>query len=301
MTDAHDIVADRAGERLDVFVARRMPELTRSRARRLIDLALVTVDGRPPAKAGVALEAGQRVVVTLPAPEPSNLEPESIPLSVIYEDDDLLVIDKPPGLAVHPSPGHAQHTLVNAVLAHCPDLSGIGGEGRPGIVHRLDKDTSGLIIVAKNDAAHVSLARQLKERQVEKTYLALVDGRVEPPEGVIDAPVGRHPVHRKKMAVVERGREARTRYRVLREVDGRSLIEARPETGRTHQIRVHLAHIGHPIAGDPLYGRPHALLERQFLHAQRLAFRHPRTGERIELSAPLPDDLARVLDGPPKT
>jgi 23S rRNA pseudouridine1911/1915/1917 synthase len=301
VTDTRDLVVDRAGERLDVFVARRLPELTRSRVRRLIDLALVTVDGRPPAKAGVALETGQRVRVTLPKPEPSSLEPESIPLSIVYEDDDLLVVDKPPGLAVHPSPGHARHTLVNAVLGHCPDLSGIGGEGRPGIVHRLDKDTSGLIIVAKNDAAHLSLARQLKEREVEKTYLALVDGRVEPPEGLIDAPIGRHPVHRKKMAVVERGREARTRYRVLREVDGRSLLEVRPETGRTHQIRVHLAHIGHPIAGDSLYGRAHPLLDRQFLHAQRLAFRHPRTGERIELSAPLPDDLRRVLDGPPKT
>ncbi|MEX1255537.1 MAG: RluA family pseudouridine synthase [Dehalococcoidia bacterium] len=299
MTDSHDIVADRSGERLDVFVARRLPELTRSRVRRLIDLHLVTVDGRPPAKAGVALERGQRIVVSLPAPEPSTLEPESIPLSVVYEDDDMLVVDKAPGLAVHPSPGHARHTLVNAVLAHCPDLSGIGGEGRPGIVHRLDKDTSGLIIVAKNDAAHLSLARQLKERQVEKTYLALVDGRVEPPDGEIDAAIGRHPVHRKKMAVVERGRAARTRYRVLREVDGRSLLEVRPETGRTHQIRVHLAHIGHPIAGDPLYGRAHPLLERQFLHAHRLAFRHPRTGERIELSAPLPDDLARVVSAAP--
>jgi 23S rRNA pseudouridine1911/1915/1917 synthase len=295
VTDTHDLIADRQGERLDVFVARRLPELTRSRVRRLIDAGHVTVGGRPPTKAGLALEAGQRVRVTLPRPEASTLEPEPLPLRIVYEDADLLVVDKPPGLAVHPSPGHARGTLVNAVLAHCPDLSGIGGEGRPGIVHRLDKDTSGLIIVAKNDAAHLSLARQLKERQVEKTYLALVEGRVEPPEGLIDAPVGRHPVHRRKQAVVERGREARTRYRVLREVDRRSLLEVRPETGRTHQIRVHLAHIGHPVAGDPLYGRAHPLLTRQFLHAQRLAFRHPRTGQRIELTAPLPEDLARAV------
>ncbi len=298
MADVHDLVADCAGERLDVFVARRLPELTRSRVRRLIDEGLVTVDGRLPAKAGVKLEVGQPVQVTLPVPQPIDLKPEPIPLRIVYEDDDLLVVDKPAGLPVHPSAGHAQHTLVNAVLAHCPGLSGLGGEGRPGIVHRLDKDTSGLIIVAKNDAAHVSLARQLKERRVEKTYLALVEGRLRPVEGVIEAPVGRHPRDRKRMAVVERGREARTRYRVLREVDGRSLVEVRPETGRTHQIRVHFAAIGHPLAGDPLYGRGSARprsLKRQFLHAQRLAFAHPRTGERLELEAPLADDLAETL------
>jgi 23S rRNA pseudouridine1911/1915/1917 synthase len=295
VSDRHELFADSDGERLDVFVARRLPDLTRSRVHRLIGLGHVQVDGRQPRKSGEPLDEGQLVVVTLPPPTPSTLEPEAIPLSVAYEDGDLLVVDKPAGLAVHPSPGHASHTLVNAVLAHCPDLSGIGGEGRPGIVHRLDKDTSGLIIVAKNDAAHLSLARQLKERKVEKTYLALVDGRVEPAHGLIDAPIGRHPVHRKKMAVVERGRDARTSYRVLREVDGRSLLEVRPETGRTHQIRVHLAHAGHPIASDSLYGRPHPLLSRQFLHAHRLAFRHPRTGERIELSAALPDDLARAV------
>ncbi|MEX0786144.1 MAG: RluA family pseudouridine synthase, partial [Dehalococcoidia bacterium] len=184
MTDVQSLTADRSGERLDVFVARSLPAgLTRSRVRRLIDRGLVTIDGRPATKAGVTLEAGQRIEVTLPPPERTTLEPEAIPLSIVYEDDDILVVDKPAGLAVHPSPGHASHTLVNAVLAHCPKLSGIGGEGRPGIVHRLDKDTSGLIIVAKNDAAHLSLARQLKERRIEKTYLALVDGRVEPPDG----------------------------------------------------------------------------------------------------------------------
>jgi 23S rRNA-/tRNA-specific pseudouridylate synthase len=205
------LVAESAGERLDVFVARRLPGLTRSRARRLIDEGLVTVDGRLPAKAGQPLEPGQRVDVTLPAPERATLAPEAVPLRILYEDEDLLVIDKPPGLDVHPSPRHAAHTLVNAVLAHCPELSRAGGEGRPGIVHRLDKDTSGLIIVAKNDEAHVSLARQLSDRKIEKTYLALVEGRPRRPEGVIDAPLGRHPRDRKKIAVVERGRAARDR------------------------------------------------------------------------------------------
>ena len=297
MAEVHDLVADIDGERLDVFVARRLPELTRSRVRKLIDEGCVTVDGHAPKKAGIALETGRRVQVTIPPVRPSTLEPEAIPLRIVYEDGDILVVDKPAGLAVHPSAGHASHTLVNAVLAHCPDLSGIGGEGRPGIVHRLDKDTSGLIIVAKNDAAHVALSRQLKERRVEKTYVALVEGRVRPAEGVIDAPLGRHPVQRKKQAVVARGREARTRYRVLREIDGRSLLEVRPETGRTHQIRVHLASIGHPITGDALYGRgaPPGL-RRQFLHAQRLAFAHPRTGERLELEARLAEDLERALN-----
>lgn len=298
MSDQHELIADRAGERLDVFVARRLPELTRSRVRRLVDDGLVTVGGRLARKAGLALEGGERVLVKVPPPEPAALEPETIPLRVVHEDGDLLVIDKPAGLAVHPSPGHASHTLVNAVLAHCPDLSGIGGVGRPGIVHRLDKDTSGLIIVAKHDQAHLSLARQLKERRVEKTYLALVEGRVRPREGVIDAPIARHPRDRKKMAVVDRGREARTRYRVLREVDGRSLLEVSPETGRTHQIRVHLAALGHPITGDQVYGPARAAggrrgarpgsLRRQFLHAQRLAFAHPATGERLELEARWP-------------
>jgi 23S rRNA pseudouridine1911/1915/1917 synthase len=296
MADVHELVAATDGERLDVFVARNLPDLTRSRIRKLIDEGFVTVDGRLPAKAGLALAPGRRVQVTVPPPAPTALEPEAIPLRVVYEDADFLAVDKPAGLAVHPSPGHETHTLVNAVLAHCTDLSGIGGEQRPGIVHRLDKDTSGLILVAKNDAAHVSLARQLKERRVEKTYVALVDGRVRPAAGVIDAPLGRHPVQRKKQAVVARGREARTRYRTLREVDGRTLLELHPETGRTHQIRVHLASIGHPVTGDALYGRgPIPGLQRQFLHAQRLVFQHPRTNGRLELAAPLAEDLQEAL------
>jgi 23S rRNA pseudouridine1911/1915/1917 synthase len=265
--------------------------------RRLIDEGMVAVEGRLPGKAGVKLEPGEHVQVTVPPPEPARPEPEAIPLRIVYEDDDLLIVDKPADLAVHPSPGHSSHTLVNAVLAHCPNLSGVGGQRRPGIVHRLDKDTSGLIIVAKHDAAHLSLSRQLKERKVEKTYVALVEGRIDPAQGVIDAPIARDPRHRKRMAIVKGGREARTRYRLLRKVEGRSLVEVRPETGRTHQIRVHLASIGHPVVADPVYGRAKAIapVPRQFLHAQRLAFRHPRTGERLELEAPLPADLSRAL------
>ena len=296
MTDVHELRADRDGERLDVFVGRSVSALTRSRARRLIDAGFVTVDGAPAKKASVTLDSSQRVVVTIPPPEPTNLVPEKMSLSIVYEDADLLVVDKPAGMAVHPSPGHSSHTLVNGIMAHCTDLSGIGGELRPGIVHRLDKDTSGLIIVAKNDASHTSLARQLKDRKVEKTYIALVEGRPAHEEGMIDGPIGRDPHHRKRMAVVERGRDARTHYRVLKEIDGRSLLEVKPETGRTHQIRVHLASIKHPIVGDILYGRRREpALSRQFLHAQRLAFKHPRTGDRLELEAPLAVDLEQAL------
>jgi len=213
----------------------------------------------------------------------------------MYEDEDLLVVDKPAGMTVHPGPGHSAHTLVNAVLARCPDLRGVGGQGRPGIVHRLDKDTSGLIIVARNELAHLSLSRQLKERRVEKGYLALVHGHVEPPEGVIEAPIGRDPRHRKRMAVVEGGREARTGYRLARYLDSYTLVEVTPHTGRTHQIRVHFAALGYPVVGDGVYGRPSPVLGRQFLHAFRLAFRHPRTGEALRLEAPLPADLRAAL------
>lgn len=298
MADERELVAESDGERLDVFIARLVPELTRSRVRKLIDAGCVAVDGRRATKAGLALEPGARVRVSIPPNEASIPEAESIPLRIVYEDGDLLVVDKPAGLAVHPSPGHERHTLVNAVLAHCPEVSGAGGEGRPGIVHRLDKDTSGLIIVAKNDETHLALAKQLKDREVEKTYVALVEGVPAQAEGVIDAPVGRHPVHRRKQAVVTGGREARTHYRVVREIDGYALLEVRPETGRTHQIRVHLTAIGHPVVGDVLYGRRGATpVPRQFLHAAKLSFRHPRTGERLDLEAPLADDLERALAG----
>ncbi len=291
---AADLVADIAGERLDVFVARRLPEFTRSRAQRLIDDGRVTVAGQR-AKPALRLEAGQRVHVVLPPPVADRVEPESIALDILFEDADLLAVNKPAGMMVHPAPGHRSTTLVNAILAHCRDLSGIGGVLRPGIVHRLDRDTSGVIVVAKNDAAHNALARQLKDRSVEKTYLALVQGTPRPAEGVIDAPIARDPRNRQRMAVVEGGREAVTSYRVVERFRGMSLLEVRPRTGRTHQIRVHLAAIGHPIVGDRTYGRPSALIARQSLHARRIAFAHPRSGERMEIEAPLPRDLRDVL------
>jgi 23S rRNA pseudouridine1911/1915/1917 synthase len=297
VSSVHELSADRDGERLDVFVARSVAELTRSRVRKLIDEGHVTVGGAPAKKASVTLDSDDLVVVTIPPPEPTQLVAEEMQLSIVFEDADLLVIDKPPGLAVHPSPGHSSHTLVNGIMAHCTDLSGIGGELRPGIVHRLDKDTSGLIIVAKNDAAHTSLADQLKDRKVKKTYIALVEGHVTPPEGLIDGPIGRDPHHRKRMAVVRGGRDARTGYRVLKEIGGRTLLEVQPETGRTHQIRVHLASLNHPIVGDFLYGRRReSTLSRQFLHAQRLTFKHPRTGEQLELETPLAGDLTSYLE-----
>ncbi len=294
-----ELVADRSGERLDVFVARRRPDLSRSRVQRLIENGLVAVDGRPSRRGSRKISAGERVTVILPLEGPPaellDVEPEAIPLRVLYQDGDVLVVDKPVGMPVHPSAGHSRGTLVNALLAHCPDLKGIGGAQRPGIVHRLDKDTSGLMVVAKNDLAHRSLSRQLKERSVVKGYLALVEGRLEPPEAVIEAPIARHPSQRKRMAVVPGGREARTAYKVQRYFKGYTLVEVTPLTGRTHQIRVHFASLGHPLAGDPVYGRHSPLLGRQFLHAHRLGFRHPRDGRYLEFESPLPEDLKAAL------
>ena len=262
----------------------------------MIDAGLVTVEGRVP-KASEKVREGLEVTVTVPPPEETGLQPEPIPVTIIYQDPDIIVVDKPAGLTVHPAPGHPQGTLVNALLAACPDLQGISGTLRPGIVHRLDKDTSGLLVVAKNDRAMRSLQAQLKERQVHKTYLALVHGVPKPREGQIEAPIGRHPKNRKKMAVVEGGRESVTRYRVREELPGGySLLEVEPVTGRTHQIRVHLAAIGHPIIGDAVYGRASKLLGRQFLHAHRLGFRMPASGREIEFESPLPEDLRGALE-----
>ncbi len=289
-----ELAADRAGERLDVFVARLLPELTRSRVQRLIDDGHVAVAGQR-ARASLRLEPGQRVSVDVPPAVELDAVAEPIPLDVIFEDEDLLAVNKPAGMTVHPSPGHATSTLVNAILAHCRDLSGIGGVLRPGIVHRLDRDTSGVILVAKNDAAHQALAKQLKDRTVEKTYVALVEGTPKPAEGVIDAPIARDPQRRQRMAVVAGGRASVTAYSVIERFKGTSLIEARPKTGRTHQIRVHLAAIGHPIVGDRVYGKASPLIGRQFLHARSIVFTHPRTGERMELEAPLAVDLAEAL------
>ncbi|MDP9180233.1 MAG: RluA family pseudouridine synthase [Chloroflexota bacterium] len=292
----HHLMADRAGERLDAFLARRLPELSRTNLKRLIDSGFVTIDGRVP-KPSEKTREGVELTVEVPPPEELSLEPEAIPLTIVYQDSDLLVVDKPPGLTVHPAPGHPSGTLVNALLAACPDLQGISGTLRPGIVHRLDKDTSGLLVVAKNDRAMRALQSQLTERSVHKTYLALVQGVPKPREGQIEAPIGRNPRNRKKMAVVDNGRESTTRYRVREELPGGyALLEVEPVTGRTHQIRVHLAAIGHPVFGDPLYGRASELLGRQFLHAWKLAFRMPLGGREVEFESPLPPDLRAAFE-----
>jgi len=292
-----ELFADHAGERLDAFLARRLAErLTRSHAHKLIADGLVTLNDTP-AKASHRLARGDRVVASVPPPEIPALIPEAIPLSIIFQDEDIIVVDKPPGLTVHPAAGHPRGTLVNALLAVCPELAEIKGTLRPGIVHRLDKDTSGVLVAAKNEAAQASLARQLKDREVHKTYLAVVQGRLERPEGIIDAPIGRHPRRRQRMAVVEGGRHALTRYRVREYLrDAYSFVEAEPLTGRTHQIRVHFSSIAHPVVGDKLYGQASALVGRQFLHAWRLGFRLPRSGRYREFESPLPTDLEAALD-----
>jgi 23S rRNA pseudouridine1911/1915/1917 synthase len=294
MTGAHTFTADAAGSRLDRFVAGSLPDLSRTRARELIDAGLVTVNGRP-GKPSLKLETGDVVAVTVPPERPLALAPEDIPLAILYEDDDLLVIDKPAGLPVHPAPGHPGHTLVNAVLNYLPRLESEAGGLRPGIVHRLDKDTSGLILVAKNRAAQADLAAQFAARTVSKTYLVLVRGRLTPDRGVIEAAIGRDARNRQRMAVVEKGRAARTAYAVKKAYRGYTLAEIHPETGRTHQIRVHISAIGFPVAGDATYGVTVPFLDRQFLHAHRLTFRLPSTGEEVTFTSPLPPDLEAAL------
>ena len=284
--------------RLDRWVAAGLADLSRTTVQRLIEEGFITHNGSI-GKASDKVEPGDVIVVRIPPPIPTELIAEDIPLSIVYEDNDLVVIDKPAGLVVHPAAGHDSGTLVNALLSHVPDLEGIGGEVRPGIVHRLDKDTSGLIVVAKNDRALQFLQEQFKSRTIKKMYLALVDGIVTPREGLIDAPIGRSTHDRKKMAVTHDGRSARTRYRVIqiyRDPD-LSLVEAYPETGRTHQIRVHFAWLRHPLVGDEVYGRQHPLvpIERHFLHAASLTLTLP-TGETRTFSAPLPPDLQRALN-----
>ena len=295
MSRTRTFTVEAAADRLDRFLAGECPDLSRSRLRGLILDGHVTLDSAP-AKPASTLHAGQVVTLTVPDPVESHLVPQDLPLTIAYEDRDLLVVDKPAGMTVHPAPGHKDGTLANAVLAHCPDLTGIGGTLRPGIVHRLDKDTSGLLVVAKGERAHEDLSRQLKERRFTKRYLALVRGRMSPVEAVIDAPVGRDPRNRKRMAVVPNGRESTTRYRVMTYYEGFSLAEATPLSGRTHQIRVHFASLGHPLAGDATYGRPHPALDRHFLHARLLGFNHPSTGEYVEFTSDLPAELQAFLD-----
>lgn len=294
MTKKLELIANRAGVRLDKYVAEEYTELSRSYIQRLIVNGHVTVNNCV-AKGSLKLNVGDRVVLVIPPPIPSTPLPEEIPLVIVYEDNDLLVIDKPAGLTVHPAPGHPKHTLVNAVLAHCPDIE-INGSVRPGIVHRLDKNTSGLIIVAKNDAAHRDLSDQIKNRSVIKRYLVLVEGCLSPDRGIIEAPIDRDPSHRKRMAVVSEGREAFTQYQVIKHMDNYTLLEVTIKTGRTHQIRVHLSAIGFPVVGDEVYGRMSPSLNRQFVHACYLGFKLPSSGEYIELRSDLPVDLEEALE-----
>lgn len=288
-----------AGKRVDAWLPSQAEGLTRSAAQRLLEEGRVTLNGKPLAK-NYKLTGAETLAVSLPDPEPLDALPQDIPLDVVYEDEDVIVVNKPAGLVVHPAPGHPDGTLVNALLHHCgSSLSGIGGELRPGIVHRIDRDTSGLIIAAKNDAAHQALSAQLQDHTLARTYEAVVVGNLREDRGTVDAPIGRHHTDRKKMAVTDRGgRAAVTHWEVLERFQGFTHVRCRLETGRTHQIRVHMAHLGHPICGDTVYGarKPVPGLTGQCLHAVGLRFIHPRTGEAVELSCPLSDAFTALLE-----
>ena len=299
---------DLAGERLDRALTTLFPDRSRSNLARLVELGHVAIDARVAAKPSERVSAGQTIELTIPPPLPAGVESQNLPLTILHEDADVVVIDKPAGLVVHPAAGHADETLVNALLFHVRDLSGVGGEIRPGIVHRLDKDTSGVMIIAKHDAAHRALTEAWGTSAVRKEYLALVYGTPAGAKGTIDAPVGRDPRDRKRMAVVPNGRKAITDYEVLERHPHVSLLRCLLRTGRTHQIRVHLKHIGHPIVGDPVYSGPQwrgigdkqiqkalSSLDRQALHAAKLTFPHPRTGASMTFEAALPDDMRLVL------
>ncbi len=292
------LTADRTGERADTFLARVIPDLTRSAAQKLLEQERVT-SGRRAVRKNEKLSPGQELLVELPDPEPVDILPQNIPLDVVYEDEDVIVINKPVGMVVHPAPGHPDGTLVNALLYHCGDsLSGINGELRPGIVHRIDRDTSGLIIAAKHDRAHMALAAQLQDHSLARIYEAVAAGGFREDSGTVDAPIGRHPVERKKMAIDrQNGRPAVTHWSVLGRCNGFTHIRCQLETGRTHQIRVHMASIGHPLLGDVVYGskKPWPGLAGQCLHARCLRFVHPSTGQLVELECPLPDWFQRIL------
>ena len=285
------------GKRLDAYLADSIDDLTRSAAANLIEAGAVLVSGRAAAKS-YKIAGGETVEVTLPEPEPIDAVPQDIPLDVVYEDSDVIVVNKPSGMVVHPAPGHADGTLVNALLYHCGEsLSGIGGALRPGIVHRIDRDTSGLIIAAKNDAAHQSLTSQLSDHTLGRTYECIVTGNLREDAGTVDAPIARHPTDRKKMAVVPGGRNAVTHWEVIARYPGYTHVRCRLETGRTHQIRVHMAYLGHPILGDTVYGNKKEVpgLTGQCLHAVGLRFLHPRTGELVQLSCELPEEFTKML------
>ena len=293
--DEQKIQCSGDGRRIDVLLA-ETAGLTRSRVASLMEEGFCTVDGRMERKAGAKPKIGQSVELTIPAPKPAVPQAEDIPLEILYQDDDLAVVVKPCGMVVHPAAGNEDGTMVNALLYHLQDLGSIGGEMRPGIVHRLDKDTSGLLLVAKNDAAQLALSEQLAERSMEKHYRALVEGRMRENRGMIDAPIARSKNDRKKMAVDPDGRQSLTEWAVLGEGNGCTLLDVHILTGRTHQIRVHMKHIGHPVCGDPIYGHPKGIrVPRLMLHAYSLAFTHPRTGERMTFAAPLPEEYLRGL------
>ena len=286
-----------AGKRVDAWLAAQMEDMTRSAVQRLLEEGRITVGGKVPAK-NYKLNGTETLEITLPDPVPVDVIPQDIPLDVVYEDADVIVVNKPKGLVVHPAPGHPDGTLVNALLHHCGDsLSGIGGELRPGIVHRIDRDTSGLIIAAKNDFAHQKLAAQLQDHSLARVYRCIVTGNLKEDSGTVDAPIGRHPVDRKKMAVVADGRHAVTHWTVLERFPGFTYVECRLETGRTHQIRVHMAHTGHPILGDTVYGnkKPVPGLQGQCLHAVGLRFLHPRTEELVEVGCGLTEEFEKQL------
>ncbi len=298
------------GKRIDQFLSECGLNLSRSQAKHLIEQKHILLNERPP-KPGTRLKSGDILSGILPQPQPLSLIPESIPLKVLYEDPSIIVIDKPPGMVVHPAPGNPSGTLVNALLHHCKDLSGINGALRPGIVHRLDKETSGVMVVAKDDEAYRQLTGMFKNRNIEKIYLAIVHGNVRQNEGLIDAPIGRHPDQRKKMSIqTKKGRPALTRWKVLERFGAFTVLEIHPQTGRTHQIRVHLTSMGHPLLKDPLYGKrgksnitedPRlkdcaAKMNRQALHAYQLEFDHPRSGKRVQFVAPVPQDMKETLE-----
>ena len=297
MTEALSFRIEQRVPRLDAYLAAAHPAISRSRWKQLIEAGHVLLNGVAVRKSNTALSSGSELRCDLPEPEPVGLVATDIPLDILYEDADLIALNKPAGLVVHPAPGHAADTLVNALLHHCSDLQGIGGELRPGIVHRLDKDTSGVLVVAKNEAAVAALVAQFSSHSVQKEYLALVWGAPKKPTGTVDLPVGRHPVHRQKMAVTEKGRAAVTHYETLAAGPLASLLRVRIETGRTHQIRVHLAHLGHPVVGDSTYGRARQGLpaelnvSRQMLHAHVLKIAHPRNGRLLVFTAPPPPDF----------
>lgn len=290
------VSSDASGERLDVYLAGHIPDMSRSRARRLIDDGNVLVSGAK-AKPSYRVKTGDVVDVTVPPPEPTDLVPEPLEIDVVYEDEDILVVNKPRGMVIHPAKGHWHETMANALLYHCRGIEKVGDLGRPGIVHRLDKDTTGLIVVAKSERAFAALQRQIRDRIAKRDYLAIVSGVVRDDAGTIEAPIGRHPVHRKKMAVVEGGRTAVTRFEVLCRSKRYTLIQAHLETGRTHQIRVHMSYIGHPVAGDPVYGRRGGELGLggQALHAWQLQLVHPADGSSMTFRAPPPPDFLNAL------